>query len=72
MLTILRKIGNTKLTFDLFFMRNNQFTLIQSSIKDINHITLERLGIQEGPQTSIEINKKWHVDFALLEGNKRG
>ena len=33
-LTILWKIENIELTFDLFFKRYNQFTLIKSSIKD--------------------------------------
>ena len=70
MVTILWKIGNTKLTSNLFFMRYNQFTLVQWSINDTNDIAPERLGIWEGPQTLVWINKKENAEFELLKGNR--
>ena len=68
-LTIWWKIENAELTSYLFFMKYNQFTLIQSSIKDANHMDPKRLTIREGPQTSVWNNKKGNVNFVLLKGN---
>ena len=48
-------------------MRNNQFTVVQSLIKDTNRIALERLRIQEEPQLSVWIDKKGNADFVFLK-----
>ena len=68
-LTILGKTKNTKLSFDLFFMRHNQFP---STIIDKGHKPhcSKKTWDSRGIQLSVWINKKRNIDFVFLKGNR--
>ena len=50
-------------------MRNNQFVLVQFSVKDKNHFAPKMLGILDGPQILVCVKEKGLEDFVLLNGN---
>ena len=63
-------IGKTLVTYDFCFKRKIQITLVQSSMNETNHFTLEILGTLYGPQICEWTNANGVDDHVLFKKMK--
>ena len=67
---MLLNMGKTLLTLDFCFKRKIQDILLQSSIKETNHLALDIFGTLAGPQILLCTKVNGIEHFLLLKGKE--